>query len=189
MLSKEVNDLLTQTGADAPMGQMFRKYWIPALLANELPENDSPPVRVKLLGERVTVIRPPAVYGPGDRETLVFFQMARKLFVPLAGSPEARAAMIHVDYLCTLLVAQLRQRPGGRVLTASDDRPQGYTWREVFGTAARAVGNPRARLFHAPAALLHTIAMTGNVARLFGRASMLTSEKLRELRRLNHQDD
>jgi nucleoside-diphosphate-sugar epimerase len=137
---------------------------------------------LKLLGGRATVLRPPAVYGPGDRETLVFFHMARKMFVPLAGSPEARAAMIHVDDLCTLLVALLRQQPGGRVLTASDDRPQGYTWQEVFSTAARAVGNPRARLFHAPAALLHTIAMTGNVARLFGKANMLTSEKLRELR-------
>lgn len=57
MLSKEVNDLLTQTGAEAPMGQMFRKYWIPALLAKELPEDDSPPVRVKLLGERLIAFR------------------------------------------------------------------------------------------------------------------------------------
>lgn len=57
MLTKEVNDLLTQTGAEAPMGQMFRKYWIPALLARELPEDDSPPVRVKLLGERLIAFR------------------------------------------------------------------------------------------------------------------------------------
>lgn len=57
MLTKEVNDLLTQTGAEAPMGQMFRKYWIPALLARELPENDSAPVRVKLLGERLIAFR------------------------------------------------------------------------------------------------------------------------------------
>jgi 2-alkyl-3-oxoalkanoate reductase len=135
-----------------------------------------------LLAARATVVRPPAVYGPGDRETLVFFQMARRMFVPLAGSPDARAAMIHIDDLCSLLVALLSHPRGGQVLTAADDRPQGYSWTEVFGAAARAVGNPRARLFHAPAALLHTIAVTGNVARLFGRANMLTSEKLRELR-------
>ena len=57
MLTREVNELLTQTGAEAPMGQMFRQYWIPALLASELPENDSPPVRAKLLGERLIAFR------------------------------------------------------------------------------------------------------------------------------------
>jgi len=40
MLRKEQNDLLTQTGPDTPFGKMFRCYWSPALLAEELPEND-----------------------------------------------------------------------------------------------------------------------------------------------------
>jgi phthalate 4,5-dioxygenase oxygenase subunit len=57
MLRKEINDLLTQTEAGTPMGEMFRQYWIPALLAEELPENDCPPVRVKLLGERLIAFR------------------------------------------------------------------------------------------------------------------------------------
>ena len=48
MLRAEQNELVTRTGADTPMGEMFRRYWIPALLAEELPENDCPPVRVKL---------------------------------------------------------------------------------------------------------------------------------------------
>ena len=57
MLRKEQNDLLTQTGPDTPMGRLFRSYWIPALLAEELPENDCPPVRVKLLSERLIAFR------------------------------------------------------------------------------------------------------------------------------------
>jgi phenylpropionate dioxygenase-like ring-hydroxylating dioxygenase large terminal subunit len=57
MLRKEQNDLLTQTGPGTSMGQLFRSYWIPALLAEELPENDSPPVRVKLLSERLLAFR------------------------------------------------------------------------------------------------------------------------------------
>jgi 2-alkyl-3-oxoalkanoate reductase len=136
----------------------------------------------RILGARALVIRPPAVYGPGDRETLVFFQMARHRFVPLAGTPAARAAMIHVDDLCSLLVAHLGEPFGGQVLSAADARPEGYSWREVFGTAARAVGNARARLFQAPAPLLRSLALAGDTARLFGSANMLTSEKLRELR-------
>ena len=57
MLRKEVNDLLTQTDPDTPMGNMFRQYWIPALLARELDTNNCPPVRVKLLGERLIAFR------------------------------------------------------------------------------------------------------------------------------------
>ncbi|WP_212524372.1 Rieske 2Fe-2S domain-containing protein [Actibacterium sp. MT2.3-13A] len=57
MLSKEVNDLLTRTDPGTPMGDMFRQYWIPALLAKELPEDDCAPVRVKLLGERLIAFR------------------------------------------------------------------------------------------------------------------------------------
>ena len=41
MLRKEQNDLLTQTGPGTAMGRMFRSYWIPALMAEELPENDA----------------------------------------------------------------------------------------------------------------------------------------------------
>ena len=57
MLRKEQNDLLTQTGPGTPAGRLFRSYWVPALLAEELPENDCPPVRVKLLSERLIAFR------------------------------------------------------------------------------------------------------------------------------------
>lgn len=57
MLKPDVNELLTRIGPDTAMGQMFRQYWIPALLKQELPEPDSPPVRVKLLGERLVAFR------------------------------------------------------------------------------------------------------------------------------------
>jgi phenylpropionate dioxygenase-like ring-hydroxylating dioxygenase large terminal subunit len=57
MLKKEQNDLLTQTGPTTPMGAMFRSYWIPALLSEELPANDCAPVRVKLLSESLLAFR------------------------------------------------------------------------------------------------------------------------------------
>jgi phthalate 4,5-dioxygenase oxygenase subunit len=57
MLRKEQNDLLTQTGPGTPMGEMFRRYWLPLLLAAELPEAGCPPVRVKVLSERLLAVR------------------------------------------------------------------------------------------------------------------------------------
>ncbi len=57
MLSKADNDLLTQTDAGTPMGDLFRRFWIPALLCEEVPEPDCPPARVKLLGEELVAFR------------------------------------------------------------------------------------------------------------------------------------
>src|SRR6187431_749235 len=57
MISQEQNDALTKTGPGTIMGDLFRRYWIPALHAWELPEPDCAPVRVKLLGERLVAFR------------------------------------------------------------------------------------------------------------------------------------
>ena len=57
MITRELNDFLTQTGPGTPMGNLMRRYWIPALLSSELPEPDCPPVRVKLLGEKLVAFR------------------------------------------------------------------------------------------------------------------------------------
>lgn len=57
MLSKEQNELLTRTGPGSPMGALMRRYWIPALLSEEIPEPDCPPVQVRLLGEELVAFR------------------------------------------------------------------------------------------------------------------------------------
>ena len=57
MLRKDVNDLLTQTDAGTPMGNLMRRYWIPALFSEQTPELDCPPVRVKLLHENLVAFR------------------------------------------------------------------------------------------------------------------------------------
>ena len=57
MVTYEQNEALTRTGPGTLMGELFRRYWIPALHAWELPEPDCPPVRVKLLGERLVAFR------------------------------------------------------------------------------------------------------------------------------------
>src|SRR3954471_22625036 len=57
MISHEQNDALIKTGPGTIMGDLFRRYWIPALHAWELPEPDCPPVRVQLLGEKLVAFR------------------------------------------------------------------------------------------------------------------------------------
>ncbi len=57
MLTKQRNDLITQTGPGTPMGEVFRCYWHPALLAEELPGPDCEPVRIELLSEKLIAFR------------------------------------------------------------------------------------------------------------------------------------
>jgi hypothetical protein len=57
MLRSAENEFITQTGPGTPMGDLFRRYWTPVLLAEELPANDCPPVRVKLFSERLVAFR------------------------------------------------------------------------------------------------------------------------------------
>ena len=56
MLTKEENDLLTQTGPGTPGGALLRSYWQPAALSEELPP-DGAPLRIRLLGEDLVMFR------------------------------------------------------------------------------------------------------------------------------------
>jgi len=57
MLTREENELLTRTGPGTPLGALMRRYWLPALLAEEISAPDGRPVRVQLLGERLVAFR------------------------------------------------------------------------------------------------------------------------------------
>src|SRR5947199_10081510 len=57
MLSKAENELLCAVGPGTPMGDVFRRYWLPAIRSIDLPEADCPPERVRLLGEDLVGFR------------------------------------------------------------------------------------------------------------------------------------
>src|SRR3954467_9402142 len=57
MMSPRDNETLVRVGPETPMGDLIRRYWIPALLSSELPEADGVPVRVRLLGEDLVAFR------------------------------------------------------------------------------------------------------------------------------------
>ena len=57
MLKPEDNERLVRVGPGKPGGEMLRRYWQPAALSRELPENDGAPVRVRLLGEDLIAFR------------------------------------------------------------------------------------------------------------------------------------
>jgi phthalate 4,5-dioxygenase oxygenase subunit len=57
VLTQEENVFISQVGPGTPMGNLMREYWVPAMLSSELPDPDSDPVRVMLLGEQLIGFR------------------------------------------------------------------------------------------------------------------------------------
>ena len=96
-----------------------------------------------------TVIRPPAVYGPGDRETMELFRMAKRGLVALP--PGGRFSVIHVDDLCRLILAVLDEPDTYAETYEPDDAREGgwehrhfaRTLGRIYGRRAATVAMPR----------------------------------------------
>jgi len=88
-----------------------------------------------------TIVRPPAVYGPRDRDMFELFRMAR--YGLIAAPANARTSIIHVQDLARLLLALVQDGGGrmlGRMLEPDDGRPGGWDQRELAMEIGAAVG-------------------------------------------------
>jgi nucleoside-diphosphate-sugar epimerase len=134
-------------------------------------------------GSRWTVLRPPAVYGPGDRELLRLFRWVQRGYAVRPAPAEARFSLIHVDDLVGAALSWIGADAGyGEVLEIGDDREAGYGWAEVIDALSTAL-DVRPRLLAPPAGVLYTLAaLSAGAAWTVRRAPMLTPAKLRELR-------
>ena len=127
-----------------------------------------------------TVIRPPAVYGPGDRELTPLFRLMRHGWVLVPGNPAQRLCFLYVDDLADAILCWLqspRSHPG-RQFKIDDGAEDGYDWPAI----AAAAGVGKVRLLVIPRPLLKGVAKANlGLSRLLGRAPMLTPGKVREL--------
>lgn len=129
------------------------------------------------------VLRPPAVYGPGDTEMLPIFQAMKRGLATVPGSLEARNSLIHVSDLVSAIILCL-ESPLSRheVLELHDGHEGGYSWPELADIVGRHVSR-QVRLWRVPSRLLNLVAVLSLIlGRLARRPAMLTPLKLRELR-------
>lgn len=137
-------------------------------------------VSQEILGRRLTIVRPPAVYGPGDRETLRLFALAASSPVLPVLDPAARVALVHVQDAARQVVSLADTREMGPVALC-DDRPDGYGWREIMGTAAVVADRQPTYLRVSPAAL-YAMASAAVLLNYWRRGpGMLTFGKVTEL--------
>lgn len=131
----------------------------------------------------VSIVRPPAVYGPGDTSTLPFFKQAEKGFLALPVPRDQRFSVIHVADLAALLVALVLQpdRRDGAPIECDDGRKGGYSWQE-FAQAAGAAAGRGVRFLPLPGWMIWPAAIAAQgFARLLRRAEILSPGKLREM--------
>jgi len=127
-----------------------------------------------------TILRPPAVYGPGDREMLPILKMARKGLLAHAGPVDQRLSLLHVDDLVDAVMAWLSdpQRCRHGIYSIDDGTSGGYSWTAI----GDAVSDKQFRLIPIPSLLLKTVAnMNLQLANIFNYSPMLSPGKVREL--------
>jgi nucleoside-diphosphate-sugar epimerase len=123
-----------------------------------------------------TIVRPPAIYGPRDREILELFKLAQRWrVVPMP--PAGRASLIHVDDLARLLLALV---PGGdavnhKIFEPDDTRPRGWSHRDLALAIGAAVGK-RVWVPHVPEAALRAVAALDK--RVRGIGAKLTPDRV-----------
>ena len=128
-------------------------------------------------------LRPPAVYGPGDKELLPLFQWMERGIAPVLGSADGRFSLLYVDDLATAVLQWLQQPQGlSGIFELHDGHAGGYSWDEVVAIAA-ALRAGSIRRVPVPVSLLRLLAgLNVLLSRLGGYAPMLTPGKVRELR-------
>jgi nucleoside-diphosphate-sugar epimerase len=164
--------------------------WRPREL-EEPPQPASDYGRSKLAGEvealrrseglQVVVLRPAAVYGPRDEDTLPYFKMARRGVVVVPGLFTRLVQIVHArDVARALLLAIERPEAVGRTYFVA--HPEVITWRELAAAIGRAVGRPAVRL-HLPAWLMQAAGVLGGLVGSGRRPGQLDRRRAWELTR------
>lgn len=128
------------------------------------------------------VLRPPAVYGPGDMETLKIFQMAAKGFLVAPMVAGARTSLVHVDDVAGAVMAALalEHLPTSPV-EFDDGKPGAYGWGDIAAAAGAALGT-RPRVIPVPPAVLYLAGAGASAwAALSRRPTVLSWGKVPEL--------
>ena len=127
-----------------------------------------------------TIVRPPAVYGPGDVELRPMLRLLRRGLTVVPGNARQRLSFLHVDDLVSAILRWLEDpaRCRRRQFGIDDGTADGYDWPAI---AAAAGGSGKRTLVIPPYALMLAARVNVLLSRLRRRAPMLTPGKVREL--------
>ena len=128
------------------------------------------------------ILRPPAVYGPDDAALAPLWRLLARGWLLRAGPEQARFSLLHVNDLCSALLALLEPPVlGGQLHDLDDGRRGAYTWADV-AKLAEGLSGRRVRILPIPPGLLNTAALFNlHSSRLRAAPPILVPGKVREL--------
>ncbi len=126
-------------------------------------------------------VRAPAVYGPGDRETLAYFRTAVCGLAPRPWLNGACLALIHVEDLAEVLAAAVERPPPDSVYEIDDGREGGYGHGDMAAAAGAALGRSIISL-PVPRIAMEAVGWANSLRQALGGATqILTRAKVREI--------
>ena len=127
----------------------------------------------------VLVLRPPAIYGPGDSSSLPLFKavLSRTAYFP--GPKDGRFSLLYVGDFAKVVCEAVDATAHG--VFELDDQSLGYSWNDLAVIARRHYGTPK-RVVYLPRGIVHTVAGLAELgARLTGKAAFATRQKVNEV--------
>ncbi len=129
-----------------------------------------------------TIIRPPAIYGPGDREMLPLLKGLRRGLTIVPGNERQRLGFMHVDDVASAIMYWIDSQAScnKKIFELDDGTPDGYSWDAIANAAGK--GADKNLKMVIPVRLLHKLSIINRwMAGIFSYAPMLTPGKVREL--------
>lgn len=129
-----------------------------------------------------TILRPPGVYGPGDKETLKIFKAISARIAPLPGGSDNRVSWVYAPDLARAMISVTQNKDCyGQILDVDDGKKGGYSNQELYETASHVL-NIKPFQFILPRFILKSVAHINVLfSTLLGYTPMITPEKVNEL--------
>ncbi len=129
----------------------------------------------------VTIVRPPAVYGPRDKDVLEFFKTVKMGLIPKFEGKEKYVSMIHVqDLVRGIVLAGTRKKAEGKTYFITSPRP--YTWDKIGVTALQYFKKKGIRI-NVPAFFINGLSFAADgLSRLTGKVSIVSRERVIDMK-------
>ncbi len=130
----------------------------------------------------ITIVRPPAVYGPGDRDVLQVFQMLAKGVLVTAGSAaKQRFSMIYIDDLVSgIMMAARADKSVGRIYYITSRHS--CSWDDLIAASQPVIGFKNLLKVSLPKPLVYLVGLViGSAGMLSGKPSLINRDKANEL--------
>ena len=131
----------------------------------------------------ILILRPPAIYGPGDRATLPLVKQLQAGVAFLPGRKSSRFSLLHVSDFARVVCDSVEYKSHG--IFELDDQTMGYTWADLAAASALLTGRP-ARVVHVPFQVLNAAAGVAEaLAKMTGRNAFATRQ---DIAKIYHDD-